>query len=209
MTKRPLERPAEPAGELYFRTPVTPEEAFQAIGRLRKEARDEIDRLIRFLDKTDDYVSRELEESADDCPQREDEDEPSLGSLSAITDQTRWAAEDHGEIDAEEEHDGREEDDPGEESDHGEEDDHGGDGAREDDEPSLGWTIDGVAGNQSGADRELQDHAPVQPQRRTRLGKGVHAAPNYCHGSRVLGLTADQQAQFNEKRRAGKPGMVQ
>jgi hypothetical protein len=50
----------EPA--IYYKTPVTPEEAFQAIGRLRKEARDEIDRLIRFLDKTDDYVSRELEQ---------------------------------------------------------------------------------------------------------------------------------------------------
>jgi hypothetical protein len=40
----------EPA--IYFKTPVTPEEAFQAIGRLRAEARAEIDRLIRFLDKT-------------------------------------------------------------------------------------------------------------------------------------------------------------
>jgi hypothetical protein len=47
---------------LYLRTDVSPEEIFKAIGRLRKEARDEIDRLIRFLDKTDDYVSRELEQ---------------------------------------------------------------------------------------------------------------------------------------------------
>jgi hypothetical protein len=39
--------------------------------RGHKEARDEIDRLIRFLVKTDDYVSRELEDSNDD--------EPSLG----------------------------------------------------------------------------------------------------------------------------------
>jgi hypothetical protein len=51
--ERPMFPPrAEPAGELYVKTPVTPEEAFQAIGRLRKEARDEIDRLIQFLDKT-------------------------------------------------------------------------------------------------------------------------------------------------------------
>ncbi len=48
-------------------TDITPEELFQAIGRLRKEARDEIDRLIRFIDKTDDYVSRELEDSNDDA----------------------------------------------------------------------------------------------------------------------------------------------
>jgi hypothetical protein len=57
--QHPLERPAESAGELYYPTPVTPEEAFQAIGRLRKEARDEIDRLIRFLDDTDNHMERE------------------------------------------------------------------------------------------------------------------------------------------------------
>jgi hypothetical protein len=55
-------------GPLYIPTDVTPEEIFQAIGRLRKEARDEIDRLIGFLDKTDDYVSRELEDAVDDSP---------------------------------------------------------------------------------------------------------------------------------------------
>ena len=99
-----LERPADSAGELYYPTPVTPEEAFQAIGRLRKEARDEIDRLIRFLDKTDDYVSRELEDNIDDGPiddneldgpeNGEDEDsgprEPALGSLDGAFDQTQW-----------------------------------------------------------------------------------------------------------------------
>jgi hypothetical protein len=47
---------------LYFPTDVQPEQIFVAIGQLRKEARDEVDRLIRFLDKTDDYVSRELED---------------------------------------------------------------------------------------------------------------------------------------------------
>ncbi|QDM17237.1 hypothetical protein FNL55_15490 [Tardiphaga sp. vice352] len=51
---------------LYFPTPVTPEDAFKAIGRLRRAARDEINRLIQFLDKTDDYVSRELEENGDE-----------------------------------------------------------------------------------------------------------------------------------------------
>ena len=57
----------------------------QAIGTLRKEARDEIDRLIGFLDKTDDYVSRELEvedghDEPDDEPEDGGDDEPSLGS---------------------------------------------------------------------------------------------------------------------------------
>jgi hypothetical protein len=95
---------ATPEPAIYYKTPVTPEEAFQAIGRLRREARDEIDRLIRFLDKTDDYVSRELEDSIDDNPHDEETDdngednedadpaEPSLGSIGeANLSQERWA----------------------------------------------------------------------------------------------------------------------
>jgi hypothetical protein len=77
-------------------------ELFQAIGKLRKEARDEIDRLIGFLDKTDDYVSRELEDSIDDGPHDDNEldgpenaedeesepDEPSLGAFEGDDDQS-------------------------------------------------------------------------------------------------------------------------
>jgi hypothetical protein len=104
--KATLGRPADSAGALYYRTPVTPEEAFQAIGRLRKEARDEIDRLIRFLDETDNHMEREPEDEADDA-----EDEPSLGSLDRPADQTQWAK---GSCDdTEHEHDGREPDDSG------------------------------------------------------------------------------------------------
>jgi hypothetical protein len=113
--------PANDAGALYLPTDVTPEQLFQAIGRLRKEARDEIDRLIRFLDKTDYYVSRELEDSNDDEPslgwnasgsqgaghcggtddlesetehdEESDPAEPSLGSVGHMHfDQTGWAA---------------------------------------------------------------------------------------------------------------------
>jgi hypothetical protein len=72
-------------GPLYIPTDVTPEELFKAIGSLRKEARDEIDRLIRFLDESDNHM--ELEEAVDDVPCDDDErelgegdDEPSLGS---------------------------------------------------------------------------------------------------------------------------------
>jgi hypothetical protein len=88
----------------YLPTDISPEEVFQAIGRLRKEARDEIDRLIRFLDKTDDYVSRELEDSIDDNPHDEETDdngednedsdpaEPSLGSVGDMHfSQERWS----------------------------------------------------------------------------------------------------------------------
>jgi hypothetical protein len=70
---------------LYYPTPITPEEAFQAIGRLRKEARDEIDRLVRFLDETDNHM--ELEDVDQDG---EGEDaEPSLGSFDRMTDQDK------------------------------------------------------------------------------------------------------------------------
>jgi hypothetical protein len=74
-TDQDIHAPESPQDALYLPTNVTPEEKFQAIGRLRKEARDEIDRLIRFLDKTDDHVSRELEDSIDDNPHDEETDD--------------------------------------------------------------------------------------------------------------------------------------
>jgi hypothetical protein len=67
-----------------FRAFVTPEEAFQAIGRLRKEARDEIDRLIRFLDDSDNHMEPEPEDEADDS-----ELESSLGSFDRVVDQSK------------------------------------------------------------------------------------------------------------------------
>ena len=87
----PTNPPSEPHdASLYIRIPVTPEEAFQAIGRLRKEARDEIERLIRFLDDTDQHM--ELEEAVDDGPCDGDTDaEPSLGSFDRVVNQvTAW-----------------------------------------------------------------------------------------------------------------------
>jgi hypothetical protein len=67
-------QPGSPEGSqdsLYLPTDISPEEVFQAIGRLRKEARDEIDRLIRFLDETDNHM--ELEP---DGTEGEESDEP-------------------------------------------------------------------------------------------------------------------------------------
>ena len=55
--------------------------------RFRLEARREIDRLIRFLDKTDDYVSRELEDEGD--REEVDDDEPSLGSFDRVVNQEK------------------------------------------------------------------------------------------------------------------------
>ena len=152
--------PTKPPGEpqdapLYIPTDITPEELFQAIGRLRKSARDEIHRLIQFLDKTDDYVSRELEDAVDDGPiddneldgpeNGEDEEsdpaEPSLGSMGTheTSNQERWAR--GGTKDLEDEHDGAEPDD-----------NEGGDGAKEDDEPNLGWTLRACQGTTASRD---------------------------------------------------------
>lgn len=43
-----------------YRTDLSPEQ-LQALGRLRNEAMDEIERLIAFLDASDQYVMTELE----------------------------------------------------------------------------------------------------------------------------------------------------
>ena len=95
-TASSAEKPKDP---LYVPTDISSEEIFVAIGRLRKNARDEIDRLVRFLDTTDDYVSRELEDEidgvacdSDELEVSEGDDEPdsdgSLGSLDGQSDQT-------------------------------------------------------------------------------------------------------------------------
>jgi hypothetical protein len=199
MSKHPVERPADSAGELYYPTPVTPEEAFQAIGRLRKDARDEIDRLIRFLDKTDDYVSRELEDSIDDNACDDDEldgpetaedelsepDEPSLGSLDGRTDQELWAR--GNSRDLEDEHDGAEPED------------EGGCGAKEDDEPSLGWPERlrqdyASNGSQSGDDRELQNHGTVVPaENRSKLPGTIDVEDRGYGGHKIIrGLSEHQ-----------------
>ncbi|MEH2569756.1 hypothetical protein V1289_009383 [Bradyrhizobium sp. AZCC 2289] len=48
----PVERPADSAGALYRRTDISPEHFFQALGRVRRAAQDEIERLIDWLDST-------------------------------------------------------------------------------------------------------------------------------------------------------------
>ncbi|WP_029081094.1 hypothetical protein [Bradyrhizobium sp. th.b2] len=89
------------AGALHYRTDISPEDLFLAIGRLRREARDEVDRLLKFLDLTDDYVCRELEDDGDAEPSLGlqeafpgqgrggggDDREPDLGSFDRMTDQ--------------------------------------------------------------------------------------------------------------------------
>lgn len=105
-----LERPmfpprAEAKDSLYLKTDVTPEDLFIAIGRLRMEARREIDRLIRFLDDTENHMAIDCE-PCDDDGDGEDA-EPSLGSFDRMVDQSKawrrvsiWAfPEVDGEVD--------------------------------------------------------------------------------------------------------------
>jgi len=97
-------------GGLYLPTDVTPEQIFRAIGRLRKEARDEIDRLVRFLDDTENHMELEPEDEAD-----ESELEPSLGSFDRMADQSK-AWQQRGEFcsgsDAEQDDSDHEDSDP-------------------------------------------------------------------------------------------------
>jgi hypothetical protein len=120
---------------LYVPTDIAPEVLFQAIGRLRQEAQDEIERLLSFLDATDD---RDLE---DDGVEEDPDQEPSLGAQEPgmyNVDQSRW--EKSPRDDFEDEHDGREP--------------HG------DDEPSL-CGIGVSAGNDQ--DLEGDNHADEEP----------------------------------------------
>ncbi|MCS3503757.1 hypothetical protein M2189_006726 [Bradyrhizobium japonicum] len=63
-------------------------ETIATLQKLRREARNEIARLIQFLDQSDPYVMTELE---DDDEREPEEAEPSLGSLDRTLDQVRWA----------------------------------------------------------------------------------------------------------------------
>jgi hypothetical protein len=83
----PLERPADSAGELYRRVDISPENFFQTLGRVRRTVRDEIERLIEWLDSTIDV---DQDEAADDIPCDGDTDaEPSLGSFDAMSNQIK------------------------------------------------------------------------------------------------------------------------
>jgi hypothetical protein len=91
---------------LDVRADASPADIFRAIGKLRKDARDEIDRLIRFLDETDNPMELEPEDEGDDAELEDDDPaeddglrEPSLGSVGDVHfDQRRWAAGDRRDL---------------------------------------------------------------------------------------------------------------
>jgi len=129
--KPKAEAPTSVAGELYFPTDISPEDLLDALERIRRQAKNEINRLIDLLDRTDAFYD-EREGQVDDEPIDGDADsEESLGSIDAV-DQTRWASGEAGDREGDGCADDRE----------GDELQHGGDGAIEDNEPSLGWTED-------------------------------------------------------------------
>lgn len=179
------ERPADSLGAFSPGLAVQERDrqtALQNLRKLRREARDQIDRLIRFLDESD--LDPDLEDGGDDEPwlgfldgfpgkgagtmscddlERDDsddedgaDDEPSLGAaeyhpsvfdpyaFSWRGDQTRWA------ISGRDDREGDDADDP-----RGEEVNEDGDD-KPDDEPSLGWTVDGCF---AGASDLEADHA--------------------------------------------------
>lgn len=198
----PLERPADSAGELYYPTDITPEQAFQAIGRLRKAARDEIDRLIRFLDETDNHM--ELEQNGDEAdasypegsqrltghPNEDDEpsgdeSEPSLGSRTngEHSDQSQWGK--GAADDMEDEHDGAEPEDDSEPT--------------EDNEPSLAWPEAyclGIGGLGYDTDRE-EGGGYRRPQNRTDLHTTLAVEQSYRKF--VHGLTDSQRVAVRQR----------
>jgi len=77
-----LKRPADSADSINANLAIQERQKAKAIRRLRRlreKASTEIDRLISFLDASDEYVQAELEEGADDGPCDDTELEPSTG----------------------------------------------------------------------------------------------------------------------------------
>jgi hypothetical protein len=199
------ERPARVAGEIARRIATQErraEKTRQRVRELREKASAEIERLIAFLDASDSYVMDEREPDDDfepslgflnmfpgrggasggfvpDLELDDADDEPSLGSTSSNTDQTRWGASPSD--DTEDEHDGSE-------PDHDAEDDGTS-------EPSLGWTTDGLAGGSD--DREAQDHSRPQPQNRTDLEATLAVEQSYRKF--IYGLTDEQRAAVRHR----------
>ncbi len=86
----PTNTSASDPGALYRRTDISPEDFFQSLGRVRRAARDEIERLIEWLDSTIDV---DEDAAVDDVGCDGDTDaEPSLGSFDRMSNQIKaWS----------------------------------------------------------------------------------------------------------------------
>jgi hypothetical protein len=197
-------------------------ESLEALARMRREARDEILKLIQFLDQSDPYAMTELEEEDDREPVGDEE--PSLGSFDQVTNQEKSYLTGYCTVDAEldtaddepslgsvaeHERDSQErwvegnvddrEGDGCADDREGDELEHGGEAVHENDEPSLGWTDEEAARGKAYAgsmgdqvDRE-EGQPARRPQQRTVIdGPQVHVECSYRRFLR--GLTEDQRA---------------
>ena len=181
-----LHTPESLQGALYRRTDISPETFFQALGRVRRAARDEIERLIAWLDST---IDADEDSAVDDDPCDDHELEPSLGSFDRMSNQIKaWLGGVTCDVDVEldkcddeesdEPEDGRDDepslgstngglyigpgpgttDGEGDEHDGREPDDEGDD--REDHEPSLGWPERMVQGISHGDCNDYETTGP-------------------------------------------------
>jgi hypothetical protein len=66
------------------------ERALRKLARLRKKAADEIERLLSFLDDSDEYVQTELEASSDEEEGDDSDDEPDLTPGEAANQERAW-----------------------------------------------------------------------------------------------------------------------
>jgi hypothetical protein len=133
---RSRKRPApSPKTGLYFPTDVAPETVFREIGRLRKEAEIEIERLIDLLDRTE-----RLDRVAETCGYYDDR-EPDVDSEPSLGWTTGWdgvGSRLMGDSDLEADY--------------------------ADEEPSLGWCeafTSGEGGCHAGPAHELEISAPA------------------------------------------------
>jgi hypothetical protein len=112
---RPMFPPRAEAQDapIYRRTDISPETFFAALGRARKAARDEIERLIEWLDSTID-VDEDAAVDDDPCD-GESDFEPSLGSADRLSNQIHaWKNSGWGDVDCEQDDSDREDADPDE-----------------------------------------------------------------------------------------------
>lgn len=119
---------------LYYPTDITPEEVFQRIGKLRKEAQDEIERLLTFLDETGPDCDEDT--GVDDGPVDDDELEPSLGFSELMNQDKHRNVYGHGATE-DFEYDEAEQREISDLEHYGEADSHDGFEPEEDFEPSL------------------------------------------------------------------------
>jgi hypothetical protein len=209
--------PAEPQdAPVYVPTDISPEDLFQAIGKLRKEAQDEIDRLLSFLDEIDGNIDDEAAGDEGDASYPDgrshllnhpgEDDEPSLGSVTGpevysgkrkAAGQESWSQGISDDREGDECADDRE----GDELQHGG-DEHDG-AEREEDEPSLGWTVDGQTTGISGdfeqdvrpSDEMLQKKHDLYrrfPERGNRDGMHVESERGFGRGKRLRNLSDRQ-----------------